>query len=604
MVRAARIDPGKPAVSSGRAVRRLWQQVRILVGGRFYRLWVLSAVSIIGGFTEAAVLYLVVRIAIALASTNKTVHLSLGPIVDRNLSIGQTLLVAVVAVLFLTLLGLIETVVSARMSADALRSTRKQLFGAFVRASWDVQSREREGRLQDLMTTHVFRVAMSIGVFTSGFIAAFNFIALVASAVLVDPIAAGSSLLGFMAVFLLLRPLNVLSKRASRKNAEANKTFASRITESVSLAREVHVFDVGEQLVDRIENLADDASRTMYVTRVLGGIVSNVYRNITLLMVLLGMAAVYAIGLSEVSQLGAVVLLLVRSLSYSQNIQSSVQAAAELAPYLEDLGEQEVLYLASAERRDGVPLGRVERIELQDVGFSYTPGVPVLRDVTFAVERGEVIGIVGPSGSGKSTLVQILLRLRNAASGAYLVNGGPAGEYDLGDWYHEFVFVPQDNRLIFDTVAANIAFYRPDIPLDAVERAAKLSHLHEEIMQWPDGYETLIGAGGQDLSGGQKQRLALARALVGDQSVLVLDEPTSALDLRSERLVKQTLEDLRGDVTLFIVAHRLSTLSICDRVLVLRNGVVEAFGHHDDLRRSDGFYREALQIMAAAEPHR
>ncbi len=177
----------------------------------------------------------------------------------------------------------------------------------------------------------------------------------------------------------------------------------------------------------------------------------------------------------------------------------------------------------------------------------------------------------------------------------------PADEVSLEAWYDQFVFVPQDNRLLLASVADNIRFYRPGVDRDRVVQAAELAHLRDEIEQLPEGFDTVIGPGGHDLSGGQKQRLGLARALVGEPTVLVLDEPTSALDMRSEQLVQQTLQDLRGKVSLFIVAHRLSTLSICDHVLVLRDGWVEGFGAPADLRRTDGFYREALQILATSE---
>jgi ABC-type multidrug transport system fused ATPase/permease subunit len=192
--------------------------------------------------------------------------------------------------------------------------------------------------------------------------------------------------------------------------------------------------------------------------------------------------------------------------------------------------------------------------------------------------------------------VQILLRLRDPQTGAYLIDGVSADEFDLRDWYQRFVFVPQDHRLMLGTVEDNIRFYRPWLSHDDIERAARLAHVHDEIMEWPDGYETVIGLGARDISGGQKQRLALARALATQPSVLVLDEPTSALDVRSARLVQATLKELKGEVTLFIVAHSLGTLSICDRVLVLRQGRVEAFDSPDRLSRIAGFYQDSMQL--------
>jgi ABC-type multidrug transport system fused ATPase/permease subunit len=319
-----------------------------------------------------------------------------------------------------------------------------------------------------------------------------------------------------------------------------------------------------------------------------------------MLLLLLGLIGVYLGGPSRVAELAAVVLLLVRSLSYSQQVQSVTQQAAEIAPYVEGLREQLEHYESKRIVSGGATLASVGALEFANVSFSYDPDVPVLRDVSFEVKAGEAIGIVGPSGAGKSTLVQLLLRLRDPDAGSYLVGGVDAATIDLASWYRHFVFVPQDNRLLFGTVADNIAFYRPGVPRSEIEKAARKAQLHDDVQQWPKGYDTLIGRGAQDLSGGQAQRLGLARALLTRPSVLILDEPTSALDLRSERLVQRTLEDLHGQVTMFIVAHRMSTLSICDRVIVLRDGRVEAFGPPSELRRTDGFYRESMQLLRAS----
>jgi ABC-type multidrug transport system fused ATPase/permease subunit len=230
------------------------------------------------------------------------------------------------------------------------------------------------------------------------------------------------------------------------------------------------------------------------------------------------------------------------------------------------------------------------------VSFEYVTGRPVLRNVSFELHPGEVVGIIGPSGSGKSTLVQILLRLRVPTEGAFLVNGRDARELDIDDWYSRIAFVPQDAHLFAGTIADNIRFFRDIVDAGAIEHAAKLANLHDEIVSWPDGYDTPVGERGGQLSGGQRQRLCIARALVGDPDVLVLDEPTSSLDVKSEALVRQTLDELGHDTTVLVVAHRLSTLSICDRIMVVRDGVLQGFAEPARLEAEDSFYQEALQL--------
>ena len=545
-------------------------------------------------------LYAIVRMAVALASNAGHVDLALGPLPDLRFSIVEGFAVALTALTIMTGLAVAEAWISARLSTDVLTDARKRLFRAFVTASWETQSGEREGRLQELMTTYVSKLSASVVTLAKGLVALVSFLTLLMSALVVDFIPAAVSLCAVGPLYVILRPLNGRTKAISRTSAGDNVEYASRIAESVGVAREVHVFHVSDEAIADLSRVADIAAESTFKTRLLGGITPALYQGVALLLLLGGLVGVYFGGPSQVAELAAVVLMLVRSLSYSQQVQSATQQAAEVSPYLEQLQEQLASYESVRVRSGGRALDRVERIEFADVSFHYEPDVPVLKRISFAVERGESIGIVGPTGSGKSTLVQLLLRLREPVKGSYLVSGSDSAEFDLASWFHRFAFVPQDNRLLYGSIADNIAFFRHKVDRAAIEEAARRAQLHDDVQQWPDGYDTLVGHGAQDLSGGQTQRLGLARALLGRPSVLILDEPTSALDVRSERLVQRTLEKLHGEVTMFIVAHRISTLSICDRVLVLRDGRIEAFASASELRRTDGFYRDTVQLLRAS----
>jgi ABC-type multidrug transport system fused ATPase/permease subunit len=171
-------------------------------------------------------------------------------------------------------------------------------------------------------------------------------------------------------------------------------------------------------------------------------------------------------------------------------------------------------------------------------------------------------------------------------------------DFDLDDWYQHVSFVPQDAHLFADTIAENIRFFRDGVDDDAIVRAAKLAHLHDEIMARPLGYDTPAGERGGAISGGQRQRLCIARALVTEPDVLVLDEPTSSLDVKSETLVRKTVADLAPRTTVFVIAHRLSTLSICDRIMVIRDGVLQGFDEPAKLEATNSFYREAILLSA------
>ncbi|MEZ5179680.1 MAG: ABC transporter ATP-binding protein [Acidimicrobiales bacterium] len=216
--------------------------------------------------------------------------------------------------------------------------------------------------------------------------------------------------------------------------------------------------------------------------------------------------------------------------------------------------------------------------------------------MSFNIHHGEAVGVIGPSGSGKSTLIQLVLRLRQPSTGRYLVGGVDAGELRDKDWFERVAFVPQDCQTVSDDVMENIRFFRPWISDEDVISAAKRAHVHEEILAMPDGYRTDLGSRGGGLSGGQRQRVAIARALAGNPQLLVLDEPTSALDMRSESLVHETLTELQGSVTMLIIAHRLSTLKTCDRIIVMGSGRLQAFGERSQLEADNAFYREAIAL--------
>jgi ABC-type multidrug transport system fused ATPase/permease subunit len=314
----------------------------------------------------------------------------------------------------------------------------------------------------------------------------------------------------------------------------------------------------------------------------------------------MGLAIVSMIGTVSITALGGVILLLIRAVTYGRSLQSLIAGLHEGTPYLEKFLLRSDEYAAAASQYGSAALERVDKIAFEHVDFSYDGIRPVLADVSIDLPLGEIIGIVGPSGAGKSTFLQILLRLRDPRGGRYLVNGQDAGVYSIDDWYQRFTYVPQECHLFSGTVAENIRFFRDGIDDSAMDWAAKKAHIHEEILTWSEGYDTQVGPGGGSVSGGQRQRICLARALVRRPDIIVLDEPTSALDMHSEALVQQTLGDLKGQVTTFIVAHRMSTLNSCDRIMVFGEGRLQAFDRPSVLLESNGFYREAITLSRTA----
>ena len=223
-------------------------------------------------------------------------------------------------------------------------------------------------------------------------------------------------------------------------------------------------------------------------------------------------------------------------------------------------------------------------------------GRAVVRDISCQLLAGHSYGIIGPSGSGKSTLVQLLLGIRDPDSGFISSNGIDLKEIDRNSWTSRVAFVPQEATLITGTVAENISFYRPGITEEQMIEAAKSAHVLDDILKLPHGFNTNLGERAQQLSGGQRQRLAIARALVCNPELLILDEPTSALDMKSESVIRDTIAALNGKVTVVVIAHRLSTLDVCSRLMVIQDGELKAFASPAELASNNDFYKEALRL--------
>lgn len=276
------------------------------------------------------------------------------------------------------------------------------------------------------------------------------------------------------------------------------------------------------------------------------------------------------------------------------DLQRAAGAAERLMELLRSPSE-----LAEPERPLPLPADARGRLEVRRVSFVYPsrPGQPVLHDVSFVVEPGEMVAVVGPSGAGKSTLFDLMQRFYDPSEGAILLDGIDLRSLALRELRQQIGYVPQEAVLFAGTIADNVRYGKPDASAAEIAEALRLAHADEFVDALPDGLDTRIGEGGTGLSGGQKQRLAIARALVSQPRLLLLDEATSALDAESEQRIRDSIEALKGRCSIVAIAHRLSTVRQAARILVLEGGRLVASGDHDALMRDNALYARFAHIQ-------
>jgi len=240
-------------------------------------------------------------------------------------------------------------------------------------------------------------------------------------------------------------------------------------------------------------------------------------------------------------------------------------------------------------------------VRFENISFSYS-GVngleaEVLHNISLETRAGEIVAIVGSSGAGKSTLVHLIPRFFDVTSGAIKIDGHDIRDVTLASLRAQIGIVTQETILFNDTVRNNIAYGQPDVTAEAVMEAARAARAHDFILRLPEGYDTIIGERGLRLSGGERQRIAIARALLKNAPILILDEATSALDTESEALVQSALQTLMSGRTVFVIAHRLTTVRHADRIVVLEGGKISDSGTHEDLLTRLGTYRKLYELQ-------
>nr|WP_091599391.1 ABC transporter ATP-binding protein [Micromonospora krabiensis] len=486
---------------------------------------------------------------------------------------------------------------SARIGQAVLLDLRRRVYGHFLRLSVAFHERYTSGRMVSRLTSDLDSIAELVdGGIDSLVLAGLSILSVAGILLWLDLPLAAVTLLAFPFLFWLSRWFARASAGAYRRTREAVALVIVHFVESMRGIRAVQAYRREPRNQRIFEALGDDYRRTsLHAFRLIAtyspGI--KVIGNVTVAVVLCYGGARVLDGGMEIGVLAAFLLYLRRFFEPMQelsqfynSLQSATAALEKLAGVLDERPA-----VAEPARPVPLPAGSVRgALAFRAVSFGYRPDAPILTDLELTVPAGQTVALIGPTGAGKSTIAKLVARFHDPVAGTVCLDGVDLRAVADADLRRAVVLVTQENHLFSGTVEENIRFGRPDADDAAVRDAARAIGAHDFIAALPDGYATQVHRRGGRLSAGQRQLVAFARAFLADPTVLILDEATSSLDVPTERLVQRALGTILRDRTALVIAHRLSTVEIADRVLVLDGGRIVEDGPPDRLAAADGRY--------------
>ena len=599
-------------------MRRIW---RLLLYVRPYALYSLMAVvlmAVVGAMAAFRILLIkpiINNVLSAKASPNKVLQFTV-PHTHLEINLQRLLpshfhnawtVVAVALVgsaVVKSICDYLGTLLANKAGFGMITDLRNDLYNALLRRSVAFFQKHTTGTLLSTLINDIERVQMAMSSVLSDFLQQlFTLIFMIAVVILVGGKLAWVLLLFIPVIFSSARRIGRKVRTTTRTGQDKLAEIQNIVHETITGNRIVKAFGMELWEMRRFRRAADrllNANiRSVAVQSISSPLMDFLGAVAIALLLYLGRMRILH-GDSAggfVTFLSAVIMLYdpVRKFPvYYNSFQQALGASEEIFKFMD--AHDDVV----EKRRAYVLKGFSEGVEFEDVGFAYESDgevKQVLHGINLSVKPGEVIAMVGPSGAGKSSLVNLIPRFFDVNEGRILIDGHDLRDVTIASLRQQIGKVTQETVLFNDTVRNNIAYGQPDVSMSKVEDAARMALAHDFILNMPDGYNTMIGEKGTRLSGGERQRLAIARAILKNAPILILDEATSALDMESEQYVQAALANLMHGRTVFVIAHRLSTVRRATRIAVIESGKITEMGTHDELMRHSGTYRRLYDMQ-------
>jgi ABC-type multidrug transport system fused ATPase/permease subunit len=510
-------------------------------------------------------------------------------------------LVVVMGILFL--IGQVLLYIKKRMQASLWftfsADLKKGIFTRLLKTDIRYHYSEKSGKFIDILNRQAEYASTSIFAVTEILTYIFFIIVYIAILLYISPeLTAICLIISFLSLYLL----NTIIKKSKQLGLQSNETnihMNEFVTERLGLIKLVKIFSTEDEETRKFASITDRYIKNNSAFLMNGVKIETIFQIIIFGIALFILYTSMLILKIPLAMLLVFIFILIRLTDPLRQLNAKRHEIAGQLASLEKIDETIQNTTQSETIRTGtVPFEKLhDRIELKNIWFSYIAATPVIQDVTFTINKYEMVALVGASGGGKSTIVDLIIRLMEPDSGEIVIDGTNIKQFDLQKYHKKIGFVSQESFLFNDSVINNIAYGSDVVSQERAEQAAKIANAHDFITQLPEGYTTQLGERGVKISGGQKQRIALARALYKEPEILILDEATSSLDSESEKIIQESIANIKNKFTIIVIAHRLSTIENADTIIVIENGRIAETGKSADLLDKNGIFTKYYRLQ-------